>query len=125
MPGTRPGTREPDVTLGLFLAEATELLLEARQAPAAVDQVLLAAGPGRVRLRIDVEVQRVARLAPGGTGGELGAVGHDDLDGVIVRVDFGFHLSPRGAGGANDMKFGRLYSRRVSAKQGGNIPVFV
>ena len=76
----------------LFLqAEACELLLEARQPAAAVEQLLLAAGPGRVRLRVDVQVHGVAFLAPGAAGGEFGAVGHDDLDGMVVRVGFGFH----------------------------------
>ena len=65
----------------LFLQEAREFLLESRQSAAAVDQMLLAAGPGRVRLRIDVEMQRIARLAPGRARGEFGAVGHDHLDG--------------------------------------------
>src|SRR5262249_61730550 len=56
---------------GLLLeAEAGELLLEAREPAAAVDQLLGAAGPGRVRLGVDVEVQRIARLAPGRAGGE-------------------------------------------------------
>src|SRR5947199_7980461 len=56
----------------LFLLEkARKLLLETRQPAAAIEQLLLAAGPGRMRLRIDVEVHRVARFAPGGPGGEL------------------------------------------------------
>src|ERR1044072_6721512 len=83
----------------LLLAEPAELLLEAREAPAAVHQVLLAAGPGRVRLRVDVEMQRVALLAPGGAGGEFRAVGHLDRDGVVVGMDIGFHravLAPQG-----------------------------
>src|SRR5262245_34525815 len=63
--------------------EARKLLLEAGQPAAAVEQLLLTAGPGRVRLGVDIKVQHVARLAPCGAGGELGAVGHDDLDGVI------------------------------------------
>ena len=45
---------------GLFLEEAFELLLEARQPAAAVEKLLLAAGPGRMRLRVDVEMQRIA-----------------------------------------------------------------
>ena len=72
-------------------AETGEPLLEARQPAAAVEQLLGAAGPGRVRLRIDVEMQHVAALAPGGAGLELGAVGHDDLDGVIIGVNVGLH----------------------------------
>ena len=43
-------------------------------------------------LRIDVEVQRVAFLAPGRTGLELGAVGHFDVDHVIIGVGIGLHL---------------------------------
>src|SRR5580658_334761 len=75
----------------LTLEEARELLVEPRQAAAAVEQVLLAAGPGRVRFRVDVEMQRIARLAPGGPGGEFGAVGHDHFDGVVVGMGVGFH----------------------------------
>src|SRR5262249_11008874 len=76
----------------LFLEPDTrEFLLESREPPAAVDQLLLTAGPSRMRLRVDVEVQRVALLAPRAAGGELGAVGHHHLDGVIVRMQVGFH----------------------------------
>src|SRR4029077_12324171 len=75
----------------LRLEEAREFLLEPRQAAAAVDQMLLAAGPGRVRFRVDVEMQHIARLAPGGPGGEFGAVGHDHFDGVVVGLGVGFH----------------------------------
>src|SRR5580700_12109517 len=75
----------------LGLEEARELLVQARQAAAAVEQVLLAAGPGRVRFRVDVEMQRIARLAPGGPGGEFGAVGHDHFDGVVIGMAVGFH----------------------------------
>ena len=78
-------------TTRLFLEEAFEFLVEARQAAAAIQQLLLAAGPGRVRLRIDIEVQRIAGLAPGRPRGEFGAVGHEDFDGVVVGVDIGFH----------------------------------
>ena len=76
----------------LFLQKARELFLEARQSAAAVDQVLLAAGPGRMRLRIDIEMQRIAGLAPGRAGGEFGAVGHDHLDQVVIGVGVGFHV---------------------------------
>src|SRR5947207_128497 len=76
------GLSDPVGGEGLLPPQPAELLLEARQAPAAVEQMLLAAGPGRMRFRVDVEAQRVARLAPGGAGGEFGPVSHDDLDGV-------------------------------------------
>src|SRR5674476_1567369 len=64
-------------TLALFLVsllvvglqEARELLLEARQPAAAIEQMLLAAGPGRVRFRVDVEMHDIALLAPGRAGG--------------------------------------------------------
>src|ERR1700759_851422 len=75
----------------LFFEEARKLLLEARDAAAAIHDLLGAAGPGRMRPRIDVEVQLVAFLAPGGAGLVLGAVGHHDRNGMIFRVNFGFH----------------------------------
>src|SRR6202008_390059 len=56
---------------GHLLLEDTdtlELLLEARDAAATIHDLLGAAGPGRVRFGVDVEVQLVAGLAPGGTG---------------------------------------------------------
>src|SRR5262249_50445293 len=77
---------------GLLLeAQPRELLLEAREPSAAVEQLLGAAGPGRVRLRVDVKVERVPLLAPGGAGGELGSVGHHDLDGVVVGMGVDLH----------------------------------
>src|SRR5450759_3492278 len=86
-----------DLFLGFFgllfvgLEKARELLLEARHAAAAVEQMLLAAGPGRMGLRIDVEMHDIALLAPSGTGGEFAAIGHHNLDGVVVGVDIGLH----------------------------------
>src|SRR5262245_26297405 len=70
----------------LLEAETGELLLEAGQTAAAIEQLLLAAGPGRMRLGVDIEVQHIALFAPGGARGELGAVGHFDRDGVIVGM---------------------------------------
>jgi len=50
----------------LFLEpDARELLLEPREPPAAIHQLLLTAGPGRMRLGVNVEVHGVAFLAPG------------------------------------------------------------
>jgi hypothetical protein len=78
--------------LGLFLqAEALEALVEARKLAAAVDEALLAAGPGRVGFRIDLEAQRVAGLAVGRPRLLGRAVGHDDRDLVIVRMNAVFH----------------------------------
>ncbi|CDX25229.1 hypothetical protein MPLB_640044 [Mesorhizobium sp. ORS 3324] len=89
-PASRAGFSNPAGVSGLE-AETFETLLELRQAAAAVEQGLLAAGPGRVRGRVDVEVHRVAFLAPGRAGQVLGAIGHDDLDGVVVGMDIGLH----------------------------------
>src|SRR5262245_2939329 len=46
--------------------DSRELAVETRQASAAVDKLLAAAGPGRMRARVDVEVQLIAFFAPGG-----------------------------------------------------------
>src|SRR5690349_317929 len=72
-------------------AEALVALLELRQAAAAVKQRLLAAGPGRMRGRVDVEAQRVAFGTPGRAGLVFSAVGHDDLDRMVVGMGIGFH----------------------------------
>src|SRR6185369_9395889 len=85
------GRKEAGSKASVLLEEARKLLLEARHAPATVQDLLGAAGPGRMRLGIDVEVQLVAFLAPGGTGAVLGAVGHYDRNRMIIRVNFGFH----------------------------------
>src|SRR5882757_10781597 len=75
----------------ILLEEARKLLLEPRHAAAAVQDLLRAAGPGRVRLGVDVEVQLVAFLAPGGTGLVLRTIRHYDRNRMIIRVNFGFH----------------------------------
>src|SRR5687767_3230877 len=74
-------------------AQTTEALVEARDLAACVEHPVAAAGPGRVDAGVDVEVQRVAFLAPGRAGLELGAVGHLDVDHVVVGVGFGLHAS--------------------------------
>src|SRR5580692_5853728 len=102
----------------LALEEARELLVEARQAAAAVEQVLLTAGPGRVRLRVDVEVQRIARLAPGGPGGEFGAVGHDHFDGVVVGMGVGFHGVGTASGLCLLLNLAALYRGRPGETSG-------
>src|SRR5689334_22875009 len=78
----------------------SSLLAERKTAEALVEAGDLAAflhlastaDPGRVDLRIDVEVQRIAFLAPRRTGLELGAVGHLDVDHVIIGVSTGLHV---------------------------------
>ena len=78
---------------GHFLprVKPAEALVEARDLAAFLD-LPSAAGPCRMNLRIDVEVERVAFLAPGRAGLELGAVGHFDVDHVIIGVNAGLHV---------------------------------
>src|SRR5947207_1040771 len=56
-----------------------------------------AADPGRVRLGIDIEIELVAFLAPGGTRPVFGAIGHHDRNHMIIRVNIGFHGRSFGA----------------------------
>src|SRR5215468_11791431 len=69
----------------LLQAKPLEPLVEARELAACIEQAMLPAGPGRVRFRIDVEAQRVARFAVGRTRLIGAAIGHHDGDLVIVR----------------------------------------
>src|SRR5690606_36565458 len=73
--------------------QAGVAVLELRQPAAAVEQVLLAASPGRMRARVDVEVQRVAGRAVGRARLVAGAVGHYHRDRVVVGMDLVFHRS--------------------------------
>ena len=66
-------------------------VLKRDRRPPRSSELLRAAGPGRMGVRVDVEVQRRALLAVGRAGHELDAVGHDDLDHVVVGVDVGLH----------------------------------
>src|SRR3569832_2900006 len=92
-----PGTGRPFANaLGerLLLAAAQhafELLVEARQAAAAVHQLLLTAGPGRVGGRVDVQRELLAGVAPGRAGLVGLANVQADLDKVVVGVDALFH----------------------------------
>src|SRR5579863_7980549 len=77
-------------SLGLAL-EALEAPVEAGELTAGVKQALLAAGPGRMRFRVDFEAQRVAGLAVGRARRVGAAVGHHDGDLVIIRVNAFLH----------------------------------
>src|SRR5216684_1097898 len=57
------GTREPRVLA--LRTKALEAAVEARELAAGVEQALLPAGPCGVRFGVDLEAQRVARLAVG------------------------------------------------------------
>src|SRR5579863_8538225 len=74
-------------------AEAAKTLVEARELAAGVEQALLAAGPGRVRFRIDLQAQRVAGLAVGRARLVAGPVGHDDRNFVVIGVNLFLHRS--------------------------------
>src|SRR5215203_203380 len=115
--GRKAGVRKPSV----LLEKTRKLLLEARHAAAAVEQLLRAAGPGRMRPGIDIQVQLVAFLAPGGAGLVLGPVGHYDRNRMIIRVNFGFHGISFGAPApvANVRGYGisRLYNASRPPKQ--------
>src|SRR6185437_913038 len=63
-PGRFVGS-EARLKRSIFLEKARKLLLEPRYATAAVKDLLGAAGPGRVRLGVNIKVQLVAGLAPG------------------------------------------------------------
>src|SRR5579872_6573736 len=89
----------PDEGRALLLAadaETAEAGVEARQSATAIDELLRAAGPGRMGVRVNVQMQRRAFLAPGRAGDELDAIGHDDLDRVVIRVDVGLHREVSG-----------------------------
>src|SRR5882757_2995761 len=118
LPSARDGR---SARTSVLFEEARKLLLEPRHTAATVHQLLGAAGPGRVRLGVDVEVQRVAFLAPGRAGQVLGAVGHDDLNRMIIRVNLGFHGNSFGASAPVSRHLGygiwRLYTPRGPLKQ--------
>src|SRR5450432_94768 len=78
----------------ILLEEARKLLLEPRYPAATIQQLLGAADPGRMRLGVDIEVQLVAGLAPGGARLVFGAIGHHDRNRMIIRMNFGFHGIP-------------------------------
>ena len=71
-------------------AEALETLVEFRKLAAAVDEPVNAR-PGGMGLGIDVELERVSGLAVSGARIKARAIGHNDRDLVIFRVDVFFH----------------------------------
>src|SRR4051794_21295057 len=75
-----------------------------------------------MRLGVDVEVQLVAFLAPGGARLVFGAVGHHDRNVMIIRVNFGFHGISWGAARSPHVngngRIWRLYNVSRPPKQG-------
>ncbi len=78
------------VKLSTLEAEILESFVEFGEPAAAVVQPVDAC-PGRMGLGVDVQFHGVARLTPGGPGGEGRAVGHLDGDFVVVGMDVFFH----------------------------------
>ena len=78
------------LSVRLARANAGEALVELRDLAARINNALLAC-PGRVRLRVNVQADGIARLAVAGTGLVLGPVGHDDVDLMISGMDIGLH----------------------------------
>src|ERR1700761_3296361 len=117
----RLGQAEGALEASILLEEARKLLLETRNATAAIHQLLGAAGPGGMRLGVDIQVQLVAFLAPGGARLVLGAVGHYDRNRMIIRVNFRFHSRSFGAPAPMfvccGVGFGRVYNASGSSKQ--------
>src|SRR4030095_78703 len=68
-------------------AEILHPLVETGKLAAGVEQPMLPTGPGRMRLWINVEPQRVARFAVGRTRLIGTAIGHHHRDLVIMRGD--------------------------------------
>src|SRR5947208_14571380 len=95
--------------LSALRAEILEAAVEASELPTGVEQPLLAAGPGRVRFRVDLEAQRVALLAVGRAGLVARPIRHQDCDLVIIRVNAVLHRP-------NPLTRG-VYSRAGCARQ--------
>ncbi len=93
-PGIKPGFLLRDLRdlISCCRSHVAKARVEARQASAAVEQLRRTAGPGRMGLRIDVEVHDVALLALGRAGEILRPIGHDHFDHVVVRMYVLFHL---------------------------------
>src|SRR3546814_8418691 len=73
-------------------SKAAEALVELRDLAALIEQASLAAGPRRVRGRVDFERHCVALAAPGRARLIFSAVEHLDRDRMIVGVKIFFHL---------------------------------
>ena len=92
-------------------ADACEAGVETRQTAAAIQQLLRAAGPSRMGVGIDVEMEGRALLAVGRAGVELRPVGHHDLDHVVIGMDVGLHdtiLREQNESRAADRRLSRL-----------------
>ncbi len=74
----------------LTRTNAGEALVKLRNLAARINDALLT-GPGRVRLRVNVQANGIAWLAVAGTALVLGPVGHDDVDLMITGMDIGLH----------------------------------
>src|SRR6266478_2238862 len=98
--------------VALFLDELPEPLVEAGQASAPVEQVLLTAGPGRMGGRIDVKRQLAVGFAPGCAGPIGGAVVQHHIDEMIIGMDALFHRKRPSSG--SGLYKGSILPRQVA-----------
>jgi hypothetical protein len=78
-------------------AQASKLVGEARQAPAAIQQLLCAAGPCWMRIWINIKIEGITLLAESGARNVMRTIGHYDLDEVVVGMRILFHRVVLGA----------------------------
>lgn len=87
----RQGAYPRRLLFALAEAHVAEARSEARQATAAINQMLRAPCPGRMSLGVNVEVQFRAFAPIGRASHVFGPIGHDHFDEVIRGVNVGFH----------------------------------
>jgi diguanylate cyclase (GGDEF)-like protein len=93
-PSARPSRGSSDPRGRGSEAQARVLVLELRHAAAGVEEARAAPGPGGMREGVDVELHRVALLAPGRAHGDHGPVRHAHGDRVVVGMDAVLHRDP-------------------------------
>src|SRR3546814_12926517 len=77
----------------LFKGESAKTFVETGHLTTSIQQTLIAAGPGRMRGRINIQCHRVAFLSPGGASLERRAIGPLDRDGVKTGMGLLLYMS--------------------------------
>src|SRR5579864_2980863 len=101
----------------LFQPNALETLVEAGELATGFVEALLATGPSRVGLRINLKMERIAGLAIGRARLVARAIRHHDGDLMVIRVDAVLHRALRKSGGF----IAEASLRRNSAGGGGKL----
>ncbi len=70
------------------MPDAENFFWNLREPPAAVHQLLLAAGQAGCDFGSMSRCSTSPFLPPGGAGGEFAAIGHLDRDGVVIRMQY-------------------------------------